>query len=623
MYRVLYRKWRPQVFGDVVGQPHITRTLSAEVRENRLAHAYLFTGSRGTGKTTCAKILSKAINCLHPVNGDPCNACEICRGIDNGTLLDIVEIDAASNRGIDDIRVLRDEANFTPSVATYRVYIIDEVHMLTIEAFNALLKTLEEPPAHVKFILATTEVHKLPSTILSRCQRFDFRRIEPSVIAERLSYVASHEGTKLDEDAAMLIARIADGGMRDALSLLDSCISVSSDVTVDVVSSCAGLMGREHIYSLADAVASSDAAKALRLLDELHAASCDTGRLLTELTNLFRNFLIIQTVKDPGSLIVCTDEELSRLRTMSRRFSSEQILYALNVLTSTAAALGRSANRRVDAEMALIRLCAPEHDDNAAALTARIAKLEAELARLQAEGVPQRPAPQTQTAPAPQTRQKAAPAPEPEPEKEAPAPFTPEKEEADFRGFAQEETKPSYANLFGDAGEDDDPLDETSLEALAAAENEPPEDLPPFDPDDAPFPPDEPAPDTSPGGLPFGPDAASSSAPDPDFDFDSFVETYTGKSSETLEAEDESRRAAGEDAVATKEWLKIVLEVERAYPPLGGKFTGSSAYVRGSRLLIRPMSPMIKMTTPPDLLARYVAPVVEARLGKAYQVAFE
>ena len=225
MYRVLYRKWRPKVFADVIGQPQVTTTIASQVKENRLSHAYLFTGSRGTGKTTCAKIFSKAVNCLNPVNGDPCNECEICRGIDAGSVLDIVEIDAASNRGIEDIRILRDEVNFTPSQAKYRVYIIDEVHMLTIEAFNALLKTLEEPPEHVKFILATTEVHKLPATILSRCQRFDFRRIEPQYIAERLKYVAGEEGAQLSHDAAMLIARIADGGMRDALSLLDRCIS--------------------------------------------------------------------------------------------------------------------------------------------------------------------------------------------------------------------------------------------------------------------------------------------------------------------------------------------------------------------------------------------------------------
>ena len=401
MYRVLYRKWRPQVFGDVVGQPHITRTLSAEVRENRLAHAYLFTGSRGTGKTTCAKILSKAVNCLHPVNGDPCNECEICRGIDRGSVLDVVEIDAASNRGIDDIRQLRDESNFTPAQAKYRVYIIDEVHMLTIEAFNALLKTLEEPPEHVKFILATTEVHKLPSTILSRCQRFDFRRIEPRVIADRLLYVAEEEGAKLREDAAMLIARVADGGMRDALSLLDSCMSVADEITTEVVSACAGLMGRDYIYALVRAVAAGDAAKCLTLLDELHNASCDTERLLGELTNQFRNFLIIKTVRRPEELIVCTADELITLKELAALFTDEHILYALNVLAKTTETVKRTTSRRIEAEMALIRICSPETDTDVSALNARIAALESALASVQAGGtVPAKAAP-VKEAPAP------------------------------------------------------------------------------------------------------------------------------------------------------------------------------------------------------------------------------
>ncbi len=328
MYRVLYRKWRPQVFDDVVGQPHITRTLSAEVREDRLSHAYLFTGSRGTGKTTCAKILAKAVNCLSPVNGNPCNKCAICRGIDDGTVLDVTEMDAASNRGIDDIRALRDEVNFTPSAAKYRVYIVDEVHMLSADASNALLKTLEEPPAHVIFILATTEINKILPTILSRCQRFDFRRIEPKVIADRLTYVAGEEGSLLDPEAAMLIARLSDGGMRDALSLLDACISVNGHVTTEVVFSCAGLVGREQIYTLVEAIGHADASAALRTLDALHAASCDTGRLLSELTDRYRSFLILKTVKKPGDLIVGTEEELERLKKLSALFTKEQVLYA-------------------------------------------------------------------------------------------------------------------------------------------------------------------------------------------------------------------------------------------------------------------------------------------------------
>ena len=273
MYRVLYRKWRPQTFSDVAGQPHITETLSNEVRENRLAHAYLFTGSRGTGKTSCAKILSKAINCLSPVNGNPCNCCEICKGIDNGSVLDVVEIDAASNRGIDDIRALREESAFTPAQAKYRVYIIDEVHMLTIEAFNALLKTLEEPPEHIVFILATTEVQKLPSTILSRCQRFDFRRISVESIVDRLKFVASNENVVIDDSAAVLIARIADGGMRDALSIFDRCLSISENVTTEVVSDAAGIMSKDYLFALSDAFRTKDTSKALSIVDNLHNSS--------------------------------------------------------------------------------------------------------------------------------------------------------------------------------------------------------------------------------------------------------------------------------------------------------------------------------------------------------------
>lgn len=263
MYKVLYRKWRPQVFADVVGQPQVTITLKNELMAGRIAHAYLFTGSRGTGKTTCAKILAKAVNCLDLHDGDPCGNCEICRGIESGSVMDIVEIDAASNNGVDNIRMLREEANFTPAAAKYRVYIIDEVHMLSTGAFNALLKTLEEPPEHVIFILATTEVHKLPATILSRCQRFDFRRIPPQEIAGRLTYVAEQENAVLEEQAGLLLARLADGALRDALSLLDQCLGRSKQVTLEVVQETVGLVGRDHLFALSEAVRGHDSSSAL------------------------------------------------------------------------------------------------------------------------------------------------------------------------------------------------------------------------------------------------------------------------------------------------------------------------------------------------------------------------
>ena len=279
MYRAFYRKYRPSTFTSVVGQEHITKTLENAVKSGKTSHAYLFTGSRGTGKTSCAKILSKAVNCLNPVDGNPCNECEICRGIDNGSILDIIEIDAASNNGVDNIRDLREEANFTPANAKFRVYIIDEVHMLSIGAFNALLKTLEEPPAHVIFILATTEVHKLPSTILSRCQRFDFKRIEPEAIAERLKEVALKENLTLADDGAMLIARIADGAMRDALSLLDRCSSVEGVIDSTAVAKSAGLAGREYIFELCDSIIEKNPAKALEIVDKLYNDSCDMSVL--------------------------------------------------------------------------------------------------------------------------------------------------------------------------------------------------------------------------------------------------------------------------------------------------------------------------------------------------------
>ena len=283
MYQVLYRKWRPKVFEDVAGQPQVTVTLKNELQSNRINHAYLFTGSRGTGKTTCAKILAKAVNCLNLQNGDPCGECEICRGIDEGTVMDISEIDAASNNGVDNIRTIIEESSFTPTKAKYRVYIIDEVHMLSPGAFNALLKTLEEPPSHVVFILATTEVHKLPATILSRCQRFDFHRIASQSIADRLKFVAQQENVQLDDDAALLIASVSDGALRDALSLLDRCIGVSGQITEKVVHNTAGLAGRGYLFDITDSIIDKSVKNALELVEKLHNESKDMGRLCEEL----------------------------------------------------------------------------------------------------------------------------------------------------------------------------------------------------------------------------------------------------------------------------------------------------------------------------------------------------
>ena len=376
MYRAFYRKYRPSTFTDVVGQQHITTTLENAVKSGKTSHAYLFTGSRGTGKTSCAKILSKAVNCLNPHNGNPCNECEICKGIDSGSILDIIEIDAASNNGVDNIRDLREEANFTPANAKYRVYIIDEVHMLSIGAFNALLKTLEEPPAHVIFILATTEVHKLPSTILSRCQRFDFKRIPPEDMAERLKEVAEKENLQLADDGAMLIARIADGAMRDALSLLDRCSSHEGIIDSAAVASSAGLAGREYIFELCDCILEKNSAKALEVIDKLYNDSCDMERLITELTSHFRNLMVSKAVKNFEDMIICSQGEIDIIREQSAKTTLATIMSCIDILTASASTMKQGANRRTSAELCIIRLCTPSLDNDVNALLRRISELE-------------------------------------------------------------------------------------------------------------------------------------------------------------------------------------------------------------------------------------------------------
>ena len=376
MYQVLYRKWRPRTFSDVYGQPTVTTALRNELRTGRLAHAYLFTGSRGTGKTSCAKILAKAVNCLDPREGDPCCECAICRGIDDGSILDVVEIDAASNNGVDNIRDLQEEAGFTPVTAKYRVYIIDEVHMLSAGAFNALLKTLEEPPAHVVFVLATTEVHKLPATILSRCQRFDFGRIPAEDIAARLRFVAEQESFTVTDEAALLLARLADGALRDALSLLDQCLSRSREITPEVVSDTVGLAGRDYLYELSAAVRGANASTALAVLDRLYAASCDMERLCVEMIDFYRNLMILKSVKNAGDLVIAAASELEHQRAEADAYDLSAILHCMDMLQKTLERLRGGASRRVEMEMALMRLCTPALDTDVSALLRRVKALE-------------------------------------------------------------------------------------------------------------------------------------------------------------------------------------------------------------------------------------------------------
>ena len=376
MSKALYRKYRPAVFADVVGQPAITTTLSRQVDTGRPSHAYLFTGSRGTGKTTCAKILAKAVNCLTPQNGDPCNTCALCTGIDGGTVMDVFEIDAASNNGVEHVRDLRAQANFTPSAGRYRVYIIDEVHMLSDGAFNALLKVLEEPPAHVIFILATTEVHKIPATIRSRCQRYDFCRIDAGVIESRLKAVAEQEGASIAEEAAALIARLADGALRDALSILDLCLDGNAEVTEQKVSAAAGLTDSAHRFLLLDALAAGDTTAALTLLDELYRAGCDMRQLCSELCTHARNLMLAKTLADTAGLIALPGEALEQLRCQAGTLTLEQVLRLMELFEETSLKIGRGAHGRGAVEMMLIRACHPEADGGDA-LLARVAALEA------------------------------------------------------------------------------------------------------------------------------------------------------------------------------------------------------------------------------------------------------
>ena len=376
MYQALYRKWRPRTFSDVSGQETVTAALKNELKTGRLSHAYLFTGCRGTGKTTCAKILAKAVNCQSPVDGDPCNECAVCRGIDEGTILDVTEIDAASNNGVDSIRDLRDEVAFTPVSGTYRVYIIDEVHMLSAGAFNALLKTLEEPPAHVIFILATTEVHKLPATILSRCQRFDFGRIRPEEIAARITYVATEEGLTVTPDAAMLLARLADGALRDGLSLLDQCASVAQHIDMNTVTAVTGMAGQDTLAALTDCVAAQDAPAALALVDRLYRSAKDMERLCAEWVTYLRNLMVLNSVTEVGELVIATPDELSGMRAQAQKLGLPTILHMMEVLQGTLDRLKGGVSRRVEMEMAVLRLCDPRLDDTKAALLHRVEVLE-------------------------------------------------------------------------------------------------------------------------------------------------------------------------------------------------------------------------------------------------------
>lgn len=499
MYQALYRKYRPKTFDDVVGQEHITETLKKQVETGRLSHAYLFIGTRGTGKTTCAKILAKAVNCEHPVNGNPCNQCAACRGIDDGSILDVVELDAASNNGVDNVRALRDEAVFSPASVRKRVYIVDEVHMLSNSAFNALLKILEEPPEHLMFILATTELHKVPATILSRCQRHSFKRIPVDTITARLNYVAEQEHLNLQPDAAALLARMADGGMRDALTLLDQCCG-NECISTDAVISAIGLAGNLRTAQLLRSVAAGDTAGALEQFRALWQDGKDPSALLDELSMLQRDLLMQAVAPRGGRELLSGAYDPVTLDELSGAFSSAQLLANLQSIQQTLGAMASQPNPRIAAELCLIRLCRPELCDDVPTLCARMDKLE------QAVYSGAIPAPRA-SAPAPKAKPEPKPVFDDVPPWEPPAP-----------PVSAPKTKPEPKPVFDDVPPWEPPVPPVSAPKAKSEPKPVFDDVPPWEPPETvpapiPEPTPEPVPKSEPEPEPI-PEPVSAPAPE-------------------------------------------------------------------------------------------------------------
>ena len=530
MYRALYRKWRPQRFEDVVGQRAIVAALKNQVAAGRVGHAYLFTGVRGTGKTTCAKIFAKAVNCLDPQNGDPCGQCAVCRGIDDGSILDVVEMDAASNNGVDDIRDLRDETAYTPSICRYKVYIIDEVHMLSTAAFNALLKTLEEPPAHVIFILATTEIQKVPATIRSRCQRYDFTRISPEDIAGRVSQVAGAEGLALTEGAAGLIARLADGALRDALSILDTCAGVTGQIDEDVVRRMAGVTDRSYLFRMSDALAARDAASALAELAALRQQSVDVKRLTEELIAHYRSLMLAALPGGRELLSGVSPEEEDLYLAKGPALGQREAVRAIRALGGALEHMARGSDQRIELELALFNLTAP--DAQPAPATAAAQASPAPAARPQPAAQPQPAVRPFASGPVP-TPAAEAPAAQPAPQA-APA----------------AEARPDPANL--------PPWDEPSQTPPPPAEATPARDEP--------LPPPPAEEEAAPPPVEDAPAAQPAFAADPQLD--------------------KPRRVAGRDINPYPQWPEVVDRIRDTDPMLYGYLKKSKAYFDGVRVLI-------------------------------------
>ena len=545
MYRALYRKWRPQRFEDVVAQRGIVTALRNQVASGRVGHAYLFTGVRGTGKTTCAKIFAKAVNCLHPKDGDPCGECEICKGIDNGSILDVVEMDAASNNGVDDIRDLRDETAYTPSACHYKVYIIDEVHMLSTAAFNALLKTLEEPPAHVIFILATTEIQKVPATILSRCQRYDFTRIGPEDIAQRVEYIAGQEGLELTTDGAELISRLADGAMRDALSILDTCAGVTAKIDADVVRRMAGVTDRSYLFRISDALEAQDGAAALAQLAALRQQSVDVKRLTEELIAHYRALMLAALPGGQSLLSGVSPEEEAQYLEKGPQLGQREAVRAIRTLGNALEHMTRGSDQRIELELALFTLSEPPQTAPAAAVSVQAAAPAAPVVR-PFVSAPAQPAPQpfvsTPVTPPPAV-QEPLPAPAAEPTS------------------APEEPAVSPASV-----------PEEPAPAPAEEELPPPPDEPPVA-ESAPLPWDEPtAPVTAPLPAETPAEASAPTAPAPEYTADP--------------AFSRPRKVAAEGINPFEQWSEVVKLLQEKDPMLHSYLRKSKAYFDGTRVLI-------------------------------------
>ena len=545
MYRALYRKWRPQRFEDVVAQRGIVTALRNQVASGRVGHAYLFTGVRGTGKTTCAKIFAKAVNCLHPKDGDPCGECEICKGIDNGSILDVVEMDAASNNGVDDIRDLRDETAYTPSACHYKVYIIDEVHMLSTAAFNALLKTLEEPPAHVIFILATTEIQKVPATILSRCQRYDFTRIGPEDIAQRVEYIAGQEGLELTTDGAELISRLADGAMRDALSILDTCAGVTAKIDADVVRRMAGVTDRSYLFRISDALEAQDGATALAQLAALRQQSVDVKRLTEELIAHYRALMLAALPGGQSLLSGVSPEEEAQYLEKGPQLGQREAVRAIRTLGNALEHMTRGSDQRIELELALFTLSEPPQTAPAAAVSAQAAAPAAPVVR---------PFVSAPAQPAPQPFVSAPVAPPPAVQEPLPAP-------AAEPTSAPEEPAVSPASV-----------PEEPAPAPAEEELPPPPDEPPVA-ESAPLPWDEPtAPVTAPLPEETPAEASAPTAPAPEYTADPALSR--------------PRKVAAEGINPFEQWSEVVKLLQEKDPMLHSYLRKSKAYFDGTRVLI-------------------------------------